>query len=69
MADNATAIETLGEGFNVTKLTEDEVQVWKDAMAPYNEKAVQTLTETYEKEKTAEIYEWMLNWLEEKNAQ
>ncbi len=67
MEDNATAIETLGESFNVTKLTEDEVQVWKDAMAPYNEKAVKTLTETYEKEKTAEIYDWMLNWLKEAN--
>lgn len=69
MADNASAIEELGEEFSRVILTDEEVQVWQEGMKPINEKAVSTLTETYKKDKTAEMYEWMLNWLEEKNAQ
>lgn len=69
MSDNASAIEELGDGFNRVILTDEEVRVWQDAMKPINEKAVTTLTETYKKDKTAEMYEWMLDWLKEKNAQ
>lgn len=66
--DNKNAISELAADFKLTKLSKDEVKVWADEMVPINEKALEHMATTYKKDKCAEMYEYMLNWLAEQNG-
>lgn len=68
LEDNANAIASLSGDFNKTALSGDELQVWIDAMAPYNKAALEEMTTTYKKDKAAEMYDYLLEWIAEQNG-
>ena len=54
--------------FNGIKLSKEEIQVWADAMVPFNLEEIENMKSNYKKDKAGELYEWMLNWIKENPA-
>lgn len=67
LEDNANAIAALSDDFNKTVLSDEELQVWIDAMEPYNEAALEEMTTTYQKDKATEMYNYLLDWIADQN--
>lgn len=67
MEDLANARLEAPEDMNTTVLSDEEIQVWKDAFAPINEDYLKFLEETYHKDKAEEMYQFALDWVAEQN--
>lgn len=68
LEDNSNAIKERSPDFKLSKLTDEEVKLWEEAMVPINEKALEHMMSTYKRDKCQEMYEYMLKWLAEKNG-
>jgi len=68
-SENAVAAVAAGsETVNRTVLTEDQIAVWENAMAPFRENELAQYESDYGKTEVRAVYDWVINWLANDNA-